>query len=225
MPQISQFAENWYAASQIFWVLLTFGFVFFVIGRGMLPKIEATVDARDRKVADDLAAAKAAHAAADAIEESYRQQSDASRVAAQKAVADAKDKAARDAEKRLAKVDAEIQAACARVEHADMDVFVRGILVHAQGEVGVLRRRAHEVAAQALRTRQVRGQAVGDAQSVILGLASQDFLGEDVFVIVRHVDDAEAEQHAHHEAKCGGGPRDALAQGNGGRRAHAGMIR
>ena len=39
MPQISQFAESWYAASQIFWVLLTFGFVFFVIGRGMLPKI------------------------------------------------------------------------------------------------------------------------------------------------------------------------------------------
>ena len=108
MPHLRQFAENWYAASQIFWVLLTFGFVFFVIGRGMLPKIEATVDARDRKVADDLAAAKAAHAAADALEESYRQQSDASRAAAQKAVTDAKDKAAKDAEKRLAKVDAEL---------------------------------------------------------------------------------------------------------------------
>ena len=108
MPQISQFAESWYAASQIFWVLLTFGFVFLVVGRGMLPKIEATVDARDRKVADDLAAAKAAHAAADNLEESYRQQSDASRVAAQKSVQDAKDKAARDAEKRLAKVDAEL---------------------------------------------------------------------------------------------------------------------
>ena len=105
MPQISQFAESWYAASQIFWVLLTFGFVFFVIGRGMLPKIEATVDARDRKVADDLAAAKAAP---DSLEESYRQQSDASRAAAQKAVTDAKDKAAKDAEKRLAKVDAEL---------------------------------------------------------------------------------------------------------------------
>ncbi|MBK6414217.1 ATPase [Sphingopyxis sp.] len=108
MPQISQFAESWYAASQIFWVLLTFGFVFFVIGRGMLPKIEATVDARDRKVADDLAAAKSAHAAADTLEESYRQQSDASRAAAQKAVTDAKDKAAKDAEKRLAKIDAEL---------------------------------------------------------------------------------------------------------------------
>src|SRR3546814_19441270 len=74
----------------------------------MLPKIEATVDARDRKVADDLAAAKAAHAAADGLEESYRQQSDASRAAAQQAGTDDKDKAAKDAEKRLAKVDAEL---------------------------------------------------------------------------------------------------------------------
>src|SRR3546814_12944859 len=97
MPQISQFAESWYAASQIFWVLLTFGFVFFVIGRGMLPKIEATVDARDRKVADDLAAAKAAHAAADSLEEAYRQQSDASRAAAPTAMTAAQDKEAQAA--------------------------------------------------------------------------------------------------------------------------------
>src|SRR3546814_8525098 len=82
----------------------------------MLPKSEATVDARDRKVADDLAAAKAAHAAADGLEESYRQQSDASRAAAQKAVTDAKDKAAKDAEKRLAKADAEIAGKPAAAE-------------------------------------------------------------------------------------------------------------
>ena len=109
MPQIAQLtADNWYLASQLFWLLVVFAGIYAVIGRGMLPKIEATVDARDRKVADDLAAAKAAHAAADGLEETYRQQSDASRAAAQKAVADAKDKAAKDAEKRLAKIDAEL---------------------------------------------------------------------------------------------------------------------
>ncbi|MDZ3831373.1 MAG: ATPase [Sphingopyxis sp.] len=109
MPQIAQLtADNWYLASQLFWLLVVFAGIYLVIGRGMLPKIEATVDARDRKVADDLAAAKAAHAAADSLEENYRQQSDASRAAAQKAVAEAKDKAARDAEKRLAKIDAEL---------------------------------------------------------------------------------------------------------------------
>src|SRR3546814_14103465 len=63
MPQINQLAENWYLASQLFWLALIFGAVFVVIGLGMYPKIEATVDARDRKVADDLASAKAENAA------------------------------------------------------------------------------------------------------------------------------------------------------------------
>ena len=58
MPQIAQLTEDsWYLLSQIFWLLLVFGGIYFVIGRGMLPKIEATVDQRDRKIADDLAAA------------------------------------------------------------------------------------------------------------------------------------------------------------------------
>jgi F-type H+-transporting ATPase subunit b len=108
MPQISQLAENWYAASQIFWLLLTFGFVFFVVGRGMLPKVESTIDARDRKIADDLAAAKAAHARADEMEASHVATTDAARAEAQKLVQAAKAKAASDAEKKLAKTDAEL---------------------------------------------------------------------------------------------------------------------
>src|SRR3546814_1984905 len=82
----------------------------------MYPKYQATVAAPYRKVADDLAAAKAAHAAADHLEDQYRQQNDAARAAAQKAVQDAKDKAARDAEKRLAKIDAELGGKMAAAE-------------------------------------------------------------------------------------------------------------
>ena len=68
MPQIGQLTEDsWYLISQLFWVVLVFGAIFFVIGRGMLPKVEATVDARDAKIAGDLAAAKAARDAADAL--------------------------------------------------------------------------------------------------------------------------------------------------------------
>ena len=118
MPQISQLAENWYALSQFFWLALTFGFVFLVIGRGMLPKIEATVDLRDRKIADDLAAAKAAHASADTLDEQYRVTLDASRAEAQKAVQAAKDAAARDAEKKLAKADADVSVKLAEAEAA-----------------------------------------------------------------------------------------------------------
>ncbi|MBB4642161.1 F0F1 ATP synthase subunit B family protein [Rhizorhapis suberifaciens] len=106
MPQISQIAATY--ASQIFWLLVTFGFVFVVIGLGMMPKIESTVEARDKRISDDLDAAKAAHARADQIEEEYRAKTNENRAAAQKITLAAKGKAVKDAEKRLAKADGEI---------------------------------------------------------------------------------------------------------------------
>ena len=66
MPQIAQIAETY--ASQIFWLLLTFGFVFFVIGLGMVPKVQATMEGRDAKITGDLDGAKAAFARADESE-------------------------------------------------------------------------------------------------------------------------------------------------------------
>lgn len=109
MPQIAQLTEDsWYLLSQMFWLLIVFGGIYFVIGRGMLPKIEATVDLRDRKIADDIAAAKAAHAEADALDGRYSASLEASRADAQKALHLTKDKAARDAEKKLAKADADM---------------------------------------------------------------------------------------------------------------------
>jgi F-type H+-transporting ATPase subunit b len=117
MPQIAQLTEDsWYLLSQIFWLLIVFGGIYVVIGRGMLPKIEATVDLRDRKIADDLAVAKAAHAGADTLDEQYRTTLEASRAEAQKSVQVAKDKAARDAEKKLAKADADVAAKLAAAE-------------------------------------------------------------------------------------------------------------
>ena len=65
MPQIAQILETY--ASQFFWMLLVFGILYFVIGRGMVSKIDANVEARDRKIADDLAAAEKARAEADGL--------------------------------------------------------------------------------------------------------------------------------------------------------------
>ena len=53
----------------------------------MLPKIQSTVDARDKKIADDLAAAEAARAAADETEAAYRARIDESRAEALKVAA------------------------------------------------------------------------------------------------------------------------------------------
>ena len=88
MPQIAQLAETY--ASQIFWLLLTFGLVFFVVGKLMLPKVTSTVDARDKSVADDLAAAEAARTAADAAEEAWRTRENAARASAQEQVVKAR---------------------------------------------------------------------------------------------------------------------------------------
>ena len=92
MPQIAQLAETW--SSQVFWLLVFFGITFFVIGRGMVPKVMETVAQRDGQIAADLAAAKAARDAADAEEEAWRVRENENRAAAQAIVAKAKDEAA-----------------------------------------------------------------------------------------------------------------------------------
>ena len=80
MPQIAQISATY--ASQIFWLLITFGLLYFVVGRGMVPKIQATVDAREGRIAGDLAAAEAARAEADRVEAAWRAEMDAARAAA-----------------------------------------------------------------------------------------------------------------------------------------------
>ncbi|MEO5586640.1 MAG: ATPase [Novosphingobium sp.] len=120
MPQIAQLAETF--ASQVFWMLVFFGFIFFVIGKGMVPKVMATVDSRDRQVASDLAAAQAARTAADAQEEAWRIQANTQRAEAQALIAKAKGEAAKATEIRLAaaavKIDAQVDAADARIAEA-----------------------------------------------------------------------------------------------------------
>jgi F-type H+-transporting ATPase subunit b len=106
MPQIAQIAETY--SSQIFWLLLTFGFVFFVIGLGMVPKVQGTADARDAKISGDLDAAKAAFARADEAEADYQVRNAQSRTAAQAVVAKAKADATKASEAKLAVADAEV---------------------------------------------------------------------------------------------------------------------
>lgn len=114
MPQIAQLAETW--SSQIFWMLIFFGFIFFVIGRGMVPKVMATVETRDRQIASDLAAAEAARAAADAEEEAWRAQANRQRAEAQALIAKAKLEAAQASETRLAKANTKLDAKLAEAE-------------------------------------------------------------------------------------------------------------
>ena len=107
MPQIEQVAATY--ASQIFWLLLTFGLTFVIVGLGILPKVSGTMDARDKSVADDLAAAEAARTAADQAEETWRAQENAAREAARKRLAEARAAGQADSDAALASANAEIE--------------------------------------------------------------------------------------------------------------------
>ena len=114
MPQLNQLPDV--ILSQLFWLALVLGFIYFVIARGMVPKIQATVDQRDQRIADDLAAAERAKADADATEEAYRAKMDESRAEAMKRTGAAKQEGALATEKRLAKADKSIQDKAAKAE-------------------------------------------------------------------------------------------------------------
>lgn len=120
MPQIAQIGEIY--ASQLFWLVIFFGAILVVIGYGMLPKIQSTVDARDAKIAADLKAAEGAREHADALEEAYRAEMDKSRAEAAKLAADAKAEAAKATEKSVAKADkaigTKIDKAAAKIAEA-----------------------------------------------------------------------------------------------------------
>ena len=108
MPQFDQISEIY--LSQLFWLALFFGAIFVVIGLGMLPRIMATVDARDARIAEDLKAAEGARDFADKLEDDYRAAMDKTRGEANRLAAEAKDEAARATEAALAKADKANQA-------------------------------------------------------------------------------------------------------------------
>ena len=100
MPQIDQLAETF--SSQAFWLLVFFGISFFVVGRGMVPKVSGTMERRSKQIADDIAAAQAARDQADQEEEAWRVRENENRARAQALIAEAKAEAAAKSEKKIA---------------------------------------------------------------------------------------------------------------------------
>ena len=144
MPQIAQLAETY--SSQIFWLLVIFGLVFFVIGRGMVPRVMETVGHRDAQIASDLAAAQAARDKADEEEDAWRKRENANREAAQGIVAEAKADAAARNEKTLAsaqeRIDARLDEAEARIDAARSQALSEIEVVAADATQDIVRRLA-----------------------------------------------------------------------------------
>jgi F-type H+-transporting ATPase subunit b len=128
MPQIEQLPLIY--ASQLFWLLLVFGLLYFVVGRGMVPKIQSVVQAREDKIASDLAVAQRAREEAETLEADYRERMDASRSEAMKLAAAAKATGGKESEARLKVVDDEVGAKLAEAE-----ARIRGAVQKAMGEI------------------------------------------------------------------------------------------
>jgi F-type H+-transporting ATPase subunit b len=131
MPQITQLAEV--LASQLFWLAIFFGLIFFVIARGMLPKVRSTIDDRDAKVAEDLKQAQAARTGAEQTEAAWRERMDATRQDAARLAQEAKLASARETEARIKEALDEIDA---RVERARLRI--RDAVASARAEMEVV---------------------------------------------------------------------------------------
>ena len=120
MPQINQLADIFF--SQLFWLLVVFGIIYFGIARGMVPKIQSTVELREKTIAEDLASAQAARSAAEETEAAYRARMDESRAQAAALTQEARQASARETEEKVraagAKIAKKVSAAETKIRSA-----------------------------------------------------------------------------------------------------------
>jgi F-type H+-transporting ATPase subunit b len=120
MPQLYQLPDV--LLSQLFWLAIGLGFIFFVIARGMVPRIQATMDAREHQIASDLESAQQARVAADETEAAWRARMDAARAEAARIANEAKLASAKDTEAKVRKaadkIDRKVESAQARIRDA-----------------------------------------------------------------------------------------------------------
>jgi F-type H+-transporting ATPase subunit b len=128
MPQINQLSEIFF--SQLFWLVVVFGIIYFVIGRGMVPKIRGTVGAREGQIAADLERAQAAREQADRTEAEWRGRMDAARAQAARVAQEAKQASAFETERR---VKAAADVINSRVEAAEVEI--RNAVAAARAEI------------------------------------------------------------------------------------------
>jgi len=103
LPQLD--ISTW--GSQIFWLLLTFGVLYFVLATFILPRLRDGISERDDRIRDDLDQAANFQREAEEAEKAYTQM-----------LSDARAKAMNVAESTKASVDAEITA---EIEAADAE--------------------------------------------------------------------------------------------------------
>lgn len=103
-------------ASQLFWLAICFVFLFVMMSKFALPRIGAIIDNRQKRIADDLAAAAQAKAASDAAVAAYEQALAEARGRAQAIANETRDKQAAESQAARVRIEDELSAKLATAE-------------------------------------------------------------------------------------------------------------
>lgn len=114
MPQLQQIATTY--ASQLFWLLLVFGFLYFGIAKAMLPKVGRVIESREAKIAGDLAEAQSAQTRASEAQVVKESTLAKARAEAQAAVGQATAKIQEENAQRLAALDSDLSVRLSAAE-------------------------------------------------------------------------------------------------------------
>ena len=114
LPQLRY--EYW--PGQIVWLLIIFAILYVVLSRVFLPKVGGTMEARDRRIADDMAEARRLRDQAEAESQAAEAEMAEARSKAMKTAADAKARSAAQAAERQAALEAELGEKLATAEAA-----------------------------------------------------------------------------------------------------------
>ena len=118
--------ETWHFPSQIFWLAVLFGSLYFILSRFILPRIGNTLERRESSIANDLD--EAARLNEEAVE---------AQKAVEVSIAKAHAKARETADKARAKIDKDISA-----ETSKVDAEIDAKLSEAEGRIAELRAEA-----------------------------------------------------------------------------------
>ncbi|MCC2096598.1 MAG: F0F1 ATP synthase subunit B [Hyphomicrobiales bacterium] len=102
--------------SQIFWLIVTFGLLYWLMSKVALPRVTEILDQRKARIENDLAQASQTQADADAAAAAYEKTLSDARAGAQASAKDMREKIAAEAEAQRVKLEGELNAKLADAE-------------------------------------------------------------------------------------------------------------
>ena len=162
MPQLE--FVHW--PGQIFWLLITFGVVYFVLSKALLPRVGSAVQVRAQRIAGGMEEARRLRDQAEAEAQAAEAEMAEARARAQRTAAEAKAKSNAEAAQRQAALEAELGERLSAAE-----ARIRASRDQAMGQVRVI---AADTAAAI--AEKLTGQSVspGEVVKALDALASQN---------------------------------------------------